>query len=95
MPAPITADDFLSLVRMSRLVEDARLAAYVDGLRASASLPDEPPKLAGLFVRDAILTIFQGELILQGKWRRFSIGMWKVLERIGAGRHAKPLPLPT
>src|SRR5947209_1880130 len=36
-------------------------------------------------VREGILTRFQGEQFLQGKWRRFTIGKYKVLDRIGTG----------
>jgi len=42
----------------------------------------------GRLVRDGILTTFQAEQILGGKWRRFSIGKYKVLERLGKGRMA-------
>src|ERR1700694_4881037 len=48
-------------------------------------MPDEPGKLAGLLVRDGVLSHFQAEQILLGKWRRFTIGKYKVLERLGAG----------
>src|SRR5205807_10310474 len=39
----------------------------------------------GLLVRDGVLTRFQAEQFLQGKWRRFTIGEYKVLERLGSG----------
>ena len=35
-------------------------------------------------VRDGLLTYFQAEQFLQGKWKRFSIGKYKVLERLGS-----------
>src|SRR5262249_19730799 len=47
--------------------------------------PSEPSKLAGYMVRDGLLTNFQAEQLLLGKWRRFNIGKYKVLERLGAG----------
>src|SRR5262249_4457525 len=43
------------------------------------------PSFAGLLVRDGILTPFWAEQFLQGKWRRFSICPYKVLDRLGAG----------
>src|SRR6185437_8604962 len=85
MPSPTTIDEFLDLVRKSGVVEDKRLTTYLDKLRASQPLPSEPGRLAGLLVRDGILTHFQAEQVLQGKWRRFTIGKYKVLERLGSG----------
>lgn len=85
MPAPTTIDELLELVRKSGVVDDKRLTAHVERLRASGQLPAEPNRLAGLLVRDGVLTHFQAEQFLQGKWRRFTIGKYKVLERLGAG----------
>jgi serine/threonine protein kinase len=81
MAAPSTNAEFLELVRKSGVVETKRLDAYLD----KTSLPDQPGKLAGFLVRDGILTRFQAEQFLQGRWRRFNIGKYKVLERIGSG----------
>ncbi|HEV3261172.1 MAG TPA: serine/threonine-protein kinase [Gemmataceae bacterium] len=39
-----------------------------------------------MLVRDGVLTHFQAEQISQGKWRGFTIGRYKVLERLGSGR---------
>jgi serine/threonine protein kinase len=85
MPAPSTVDEFLELARKSGVVEEPRLEAYVQNLRAAGTLPAEPSKLAGLLVRDALLTYFQAEHLLLGKWKRFHIGKYKVLERLGTG----------
>jgi serine/threonine protein kinase len=85
MPSPTSADEFLELVRKSGVVDDKRLDAYLEPLRAAGLLPPEPSKLAGLMVRDGVLTHFQAEQFLLGKWRRFTVGKYKVLERLGAG----------
>ena len=85
MPSPTTDAEFLELVRKSGVVEDKRLDTYLDKLRAESALPPEPPRLAGVLVRDGLLTHFQAEQFLLGKWRRFTIGKYKVLERLGAG----------
>src|SRR5579884_1107460 len=85
MPAPTTTDEFLELVRKSGVADEKRLSAYLAKLRAAGPVPPEPAKVAGLLVRDGLLTHFQAEQLLQGKWRRFSIGKYKVLERLGAG----------
>ena len=85
MPAPATTDEFLDLVRKSGVVDEKRLDAYLAKVRAAGAVPPEPAKFAGLLVRDGMLTHFQAEQFLQGKWRRFTIGKYKVLERLGAG----------
>src|SRR5690348_1602805 len=84
MAAPATADEYLDLVRKSMVVEDKRLDAYLLRLR-TGGMPTEAAKLAGVMVRDGVLTQFQAEQILGGKWRRFSIGKYKVLEKLGSG----------
>lgn len=85
MPTPINIDEFLELVRKSAVVDEKRLTAYLDKLRATAALPAEPTQLARQMVQDGLLTYFQADQLLAGKWKRFTIGKYKVLERLGAG----------
>jgi serine/threonine protein kinase len=85
MAAPASAEEFVDLVRKSGVVDEKRLDTYVQQLRSGNSFPDEPGKMAGLMVRDGLLTHFQAEQVLLGKWRRFTIGKYKVLERLGSG----------
>jgi serine/threonine protein kinase len=85
MATPASTDEFLDLVRKSGVTDERRFTDYVTKSRAANSLAPDAPRMAGLLVRDGILTQFQAEQILQGKWRRFTIGKYKVLERIGAG----------
>src|SRR5262245_43540521 len=85
MPAPASVNELLELTQKSGVVEDSRLNAYIQQLRAAGTLPTEPNKLAGLLVRDSLLTFFQAEQLLMGKWKRFTIGKYKVLERLGSG----------
>ncbi len=85
MAAPATSQEFLDLVRKSGVVDEKRLDAHVQKLRSTNSFPAEPGKAAGVLVRDGLLTHFQAEQILQGKWKRFSLGKYRVLEKLGAG----------
>jgi len=85
MPAPASVDELLDLVQKSGVADEAKLKAYVAKTAGAGGFPPEPNKAAGLLVRDGILTYFQAEQLLQGKWKRFSIGKYKVLERLGAG----------
>jgi serine/threonine protein kinase len=89
MPAPANAEELLDLIQKSGVVDEAKLRAYVQKLSDSSSLPKDPAKLAGHLVRDAVLTYFQAEQLLQGKYKRFSIGKYKVLEKLGAGGMAQ------
>jgi eukaryotic-like serine/threonine-protein kinase len=85
MPAPATVDDLLKLIRKSGMIEEPKLDAYVERLRLSGPTPTDVRKLAGRMVRDSLLTYFQAEQFMLGKWRGFTIGKYKLLERIGFG----------
>ena len=86
MASPASVEEFLDLVHKSGVADDKRVDAYVQKLRAAGRLPSDPSRLAGLFVHEAgLLTLFQAEHIMQGKWRRFTIGKYKVLEKLGSG----------
>src|SRR5262245_46038709 len=85
MPAPSTIDEFLDVARKSGVVDEKRLAAHLAKLEAAGPMPATPVKLAEKLVLDGVLTHFQADQFLQGKWRRFTIGKYKVLERLGAG----------
>jgi serine/threonine protein kinase len=85
MPAPATVDDLLKLIRKSGMIDEPRLDAYMEKLRLAGPLTTDVRKLAGTMVRDALLTYFQAEQFMLGKWRGFTIGKYKLLERIGFG----------
>ena len=85
MPAPTSNDEFLDLVRKSKLVDESRLNLYLDQLAANREVPADPAQTATLLVRDGLLTHFQAEQVLLGKWRKFNIGKYRVLERLGSG----------
>jgi serine/threonine protein kinase len=85
MPAPTTPDEFFELVKRSRLVDEARLLAHARKLQESNEWHTDVSRLAGFYIRDGILTKFQAEQFLQGKWKRFELGKYRVLERLGAG----------
>src|SRR5689334_21450586 len=84
MPAPTTTQELLELVRNSELIPLPRLEAFVAQAQAGAptSTPREFVKLLGA---GGLVTQFQAEQFLQGKWRGFTIGKYKVLERLGSG----------
>jgi eukaryotic-like serine/threonine-protein kinase len=85
MPSPANNNELLDLVRKSGVQDDKRLEGYLAKVGYPNGVPPEPSKFAGVMVRDGMLTHFQAEQFLAGKWRRFTIGRYKVLERLGAG----------
>src|SRR5258708_2984551 len=85
MASPISVNEFLDLIHKSGVTDERRLEGYLNKLRTAGTLPTEPSKLAGRMVSDGILTQFQAEHLMQGKWRRFTIGKYKVRERLGSG----------
>ncbi len=74
MPAPSTTDDFIALVAKSDLLASDRLEDFLARRRGDDSLPHDNLKLAQLFVQDGLLTKYQAEQLLAGRWRNFVIG---------------------
>ena len=84
MAAPTTSNEFLELIRRSELLPAPRLEEFIRQVE-STSTKASPRDLAGLLVSGGFVTQFQAEQFLQGKWKGFTIGKYRVLERIGAG----------
>jgi serine/threonine protein kinase len=82
MPAPVTSEQFVELLRKSNLVDPARLDGF---LKAGPGDAQPAQELARELVEAGLLTNFHAEQLLQGKWRGFTIGKYLVLERIGSG----------
>jgi eukaryotic-like serine/threonine-protein kinase len=83
MPAPTTTAELLALVSQSGLTDESRLRALVDQLTESAPLPADPRVFATELIRYGFTTYFQTEQLLQGRWKRFRLGSYIVLERLG------------
>src|SRR5580700_959402 len=85
MSTPATPDDLLKLVQKSGLIEEHKLAAFVQAHERDGLMQSDVKKVAATMVRDGLITYFQGEQFLLGKWRGFTLGKFKLLERIGVG----------
>src|SRR5690348_5667242 len=83
MAAPITNEELLKLIRKSGVVEETKLAAFLSTRSIDESADARP--LTTEMVSDGVLTSFQAEQLLLGKWRGFTIGEYRYLERIGVG----------
>ncbi len=80
---PKTREELLSLIQKSGVADEKRLNAALT--KAAGNMPEDAKSLAALLVSEGVLTAFQAEQLLEGKWRRFVIGKYRVLERIGSG----------
>jgi serine/threonine protein kinase len=85
MSVPSSFEELLQLIRKSGMVDDSKLNAYLQRRQLTRGLPSDPRELADELVRDGVLTYFQAEQFLLGKWRGFTIGKFKLLERVGVG----------
>lgn len=85
MAAPATVDELLDIIRKSSVVDTKRLDATLKQLTSAGPLSADSSQVTAQLVQNAVLTRFQAEQFLQGKWKRFTIGNYKVLERLGSG----------
>lgn len=84
MPSP-RFEPFLDCLRKSGLLDDGTVSAYLERLQQSGSMPPDAKSLAAMMVRDALISQFQADQLLAGKWRGFHVAKYRVLEKIGIG----------
>jgi serine/threonine protein kinase len=83
MSSPASVEELLELIRRSGVIEEIKLADFLHRHEPDEGL--DPRACADDMVRDGVMTNFQAEQFLLGKWRGFTIGKYKLLERIGIG----------
>jgi serine/threonine-protein kinase len=87
----ITADKVFELIERSKLVEPEAFAAHVESLRSIAeqtgqnTILDDPLEICKSFETAGLITRWQSEKILQGKYKGFFLGKHKLLGHIGSG----------
>ncbi len=82
MPVVASVTDFLDVARKSNQIDYERVEIF---LRSRDSVPDDPRKLAALLIREGLITTFQAEQFLLGKYKGFHLGNYRIIERLGAG----------
>jgi eukaryotic-like serine/threonine-protein kinase len=83
----ITSDRIFELIEKSRLVESERLKAQLDVIRQShaGELPEDPVAVCKELEDAGVITRWQSEKILQGKYKGFFLGSHKLLGHLGSG----------
>jgi serine/threonine-protein kinase len=90
MPKP-NVEKFLDLVQSSGLVEKDRLQALVSQLEKEShgKLPSDVDEVARRLVAEHLITPWQRDRLLEGKYRGFFLGRYKLLGELGAGGMSK------
>ena len=84
MSAPVqSVDEFLQVVRRSGLVEDDRMKAAVGAWIGHAGPPPEPMLQA--LIDAGLLTRWQIDQLLKGRYKGFTLGKYRLLRLLGAG----------
>ncbi len=87
MTQKLTSERFLDMVAQSGLVDPQATERLVGKVRAKldGKLPENPKKLAAVFVKEDLLTDWHVEKLLGGKYKGFFLGKYKLLGHIGTG----------
>jgi WD40 repeat protein/tRNA A-37 threonylcarbamoyl transferase component Bud32 len=86
MPAPVSVDDFLELGYKAGLFDKTAIEAFRQRCEGNGPAPTSAGEVAAALMRDGLLTKFQADHLLNGKWRGFIIaGKYRLQQRVGAG----------
>jgi len=85
--ANVNGKNFFDLVKRSQLVEETPLSECIDALRAKSNdqLPQDGKAVADALVDVDLLTRWQADNLLAGKYKGFRLGKYKLLSHLGTG----------
>jgi len=86
MPKP-SVENLLGLIERSGLVEQDRLTAAMEALRTrlGGTLPEDSQVVTDALIADGLLTSWQAEKLLEGRYKGFMLGKYKLLSLLGTG----------
>ncbi len=85
MTKPDTLNAILSLVRLSKLVPEDQLRAFLAGVRGERLIDLSPDALLDRMIEAQLLTVYQAEQLRNGRYQGFRLGNYRILDRIGSG----------
>ena len=85
MSVPASVVELVALIRKSGMIDEHKLNDFLQRRQDDGDLPADVRECTDELVNDGLITLFQAEQFLLGKWRGFTIGKYKLLERIGVG----------
>jgi serine/threonine protein kinase len=85
MSVPNTVEELIQLIRKSGMIDEQKMHEYLQRREFGRGLPEDPREFADELINDGVITYFQSEQFMLGKWRGFTIGKYKLLERVGVG----------
>jgi eukaryotic-like serine/threonine-protein kinase len=89
MSAPATSDAFVEVIQKSGLIAPVQLETYLQQYYSESGPPPEAARFAARLVRDGLLTNFQAQQLLKGRYRNFTLGKYRILEPLGSGGMGK------
>jgi serine/threonine protein kinase len=79
-------DSFLDVVSKSKVLDDEKLAHFIEELSRVEPPLERPEQVANKLYQDGYLSYFQSKQLLAGRWRRFIIGKkYRLIELVGQG----------
>jgi serine/threonine protein kinase len=86
MSVPTTLEALVEVIRKSGMVDEPTLTDYLQRRQLANVFPPASMRdCADDMIREGVLTNFQAEQFLRGKWHGFTVGKYKLLERVGVG----------
>ena len=83
----VDKDRFLQLLQLSGLVDEDKLPQLIADLKArfGGELPEDPTLIADKLVEQDVITRWQSNLLLDGKYKGFMLGKYRLLQLLGSG----------
>jgi len=91
MADEITIDAFFELLGQSGLISEDQCLALSSEFLAEGARPESARQLADELVKRDVLTLWQADMLLQGKHRGFRLGPYRILRPLGQGGMSKVL----